>query len=555
MIWTTTPWTLPANMAVAVNEKYEYGLYPISYAGRPAKVILATDLAPRVLSMVGAAPAAPLATWTGAQLVRARYRHPFIDRTSPVVTAPYVTLEDGTGLVHTAPGHGVEDYQTGLREKIQFNGDRRQVITRGDPAAADRADVYCPVREDGSFDDTAPDWLRSSEGAPVRGAGTGGASGGGDVWKANGLVIDRLRQSGHLFHANTFTHSYPHDWRSKTPVIFRATEQWFVSVDMAIADGSFQAGMMAGAPADGSLRQRAISAVEQVKFYPGWGRNRLRGMLESRPDWCISRQRAWGLPIPAFFAPEGTGAGCLLTEASVRAVIKVITQHGSDAWYKATPAELLADYDPTQDPDPEGWWVRDVVDKNRLKKSTDIFDVWFDSGTSWNSVIRRRFGDAWFPLDLYLEGSDQHRGWFQASLLPALAVMGKPPFKAVLTHGFTVDRNGEKISKSRAEQQKHIPTLDELFSEYGADIARWWVSSQNTDNDIKIDKEYFKLAGEEYRKVHAYAEIFVEQPVRFQASDGVGVRVHRGRRFQHRCLGFEPTQRVDRNGPARLSGV
>ncbi|MCX5659146.1 MAG: isoleucine--tRNA ligase, partial [Planctomycetota bacterium] len=485
MIWTTTPWTLPANLAVAAHERYTYGLYRIDHGGRSVGVILATDLAGKVLAMTSDAAASgggkspePLATWTGAQLTAARYTHPFIDRTSPVVTADYVTLEDGTGLVHTAPGHGVEDYQTGLREKIQFSADRKRVLTRSSPGAADKADTYCPVLGDGRFDETSPDFLRDPS---------------IDVWKANGLVIEKLRASGHLFHDHVFTHSYPHDWRSKTPVIFRATEQWFVGVDLALADDSFKTGSGSEAvktvgPANGTLRQRAIAGAEFVKFYPDWGQNRLKGMLESRPDWCISRQRAWGLPIPAFFAPNGRDV--LLTVASVRAVADVIRKHGSDHWFKAGAAELLAGYDPASDPDAPAWLRLDAKALDAkpgerfadFKKSTDIFDVWFDSGTSWNSVIRQRLGDDWFPTDLYLEGSDQHRGWFQASLLPALGTTGKPPYKAVLTHGFMVDKDGRKMSKSLGNALE----VETLLKDHGADVCRWWVSSINTDNDIKV---------------------------------------------------------------------
>ncbi|MEO1237247.1 MAG: class I tRNA ligase family protein [Planctomycetota bacterium] len=352
------------------------------------------------------------------------------------MAAEYVTLEDGTGLVHTAPGHGTEDYQTGLREGL---------------------DVYCPVRADGTYDDTVPDWLR-----------------GESIWTANDAVVDRLRESGHLFHAERFTHSYPHDWRGKKPVIFRATEQWFVGVDKPIDGGP-------------SMRDAALSVTESdVEFLPAWGRNRMRGMLESRPDWCVSRQRSWGLPIPAFFRPDGSP---LLNPESVRAVAKVFAEKGSDAWFYMTPEDLLAHYD------------EDGLDKSTLTKGKDTFDVWFESGSSWNAVLRegwrdKQSGEA-YPADLYLEGSDQHRGWFQHSLLPALAVTGEAPFRAVLTHGFMVDKDGRKMSKSGGNALK----IEDLFKDYGADVCRWWVASLNPDNDIKVDPSFFRLAGEEYRKV------------------------------------------------------
>src|SRR5690606_14761407 len=284
------------------------------------------------------------------------------------------------------------------------------------------------------------------------------------------------------FHAHNFVHSYPHDWRSKTPVIFRATEQWFIGVDLATKrDGA-------------SLRDLALRFIgSTINFIPEWGRNRLRGMLESRPDWCISRQRAWGLPIPAFFQRNADGSTTtLLTAASVRAVARVVREKGSDAWFQMSPRDLLAHYDLASDAD-----APRAVNLDSLEKSRDILDVWFESGSSWHSALRDRFGDAAFPVELYLEGSDQHRGWFQSSLLVGLGATGRPPYKGLLTHGFMVDKDGRKMSKSLG----NALNVEDLLKNYGADVCRWWVASLAYESDIKVDPSFFDVAGESYRKV------------------------------------------------------
>ncbi|HMN41990.1 MAG TPA: isoleucine--tRNA ligase [Phycisphaerales bacterium] len=470
MIWTTTPWTLPANVGVAVHPRTEYAL--VWMDGNAS--VMAAALVDKVAKMARVERVVVLATTMGEKLVGLRYKHPFV--TNPpacglgrkcdaaklwsVVAAEYVTTEDGTGLVHTAPGHGQEDYATGLREGLP---------------------VYSPVKNNGTYDDTAPDWLK-----------------GMSVWDANKRVTEHLRTSGHLFFDHTFTHSYPHDWRSKTPVIFRCTEQWFVSVEgphhtayrgpKARPNVNLRAAALTAVDPENTAQKDGVNAIN---FVPEWGRNRMRGMLESRPDWCISRQRAWGLPIPAFLTADG---GILMTAASVRAIAKVVREKGSDAWFQLPPEELLKNYDPGADADPQ---ARAVPREQfaSLRKGNDILDVWFESGSSWNAVMReRKLG---YPVDLYLEGSDQHRGWFQLSLLPALGATGQPPFKTLLTHGFMVDKHGKKMSKSLGNDIK----VEDLLKDHGADVCRWWVCSLSYENDVKVDMEFFNLAGESYRKV------------------------------------------------------
>ena len=429
MIWTTTPWTLPANLAIAIGPRYQYALSRID----GSITVVAKDMLEKVKEIVGAEDVEVLGECLGKDLCGLEYQHAFIqDRTGKILEADYVTLEDGTGLVHTAPGHGQEDYRTGQREGLE---------------------VYCPVRADGTYDETVPDWLK-----------------GKSIWSANDEVVEHLKTSGHLVHSQTFMHSYPHDWRSGTPVIFRSTEQWFISVDTPMKrDGA-------------SLREKAMGiTAKDIDFIPKWGRNRFRGMLESRPDWCLSRQRAWGLPIPAFVHPDGA---IFMTPECARAIAKVFAERGSDAWFTETPEQLLADFDAPAD-----------LDITNLKKMYDIFDVWFESGSSWNAVMNER--GIGTPSEIYLEGTDQHRGWFQLSLLPSLGVTGESPYKRLLTHGFTVDKDGRKMSKSKG----NALDLDELLKDYGADVCRWWVSSLAWENDVKADLDYFNVASESYRKI------------------------------------------------------
>jgi isoleucyl-tRNA synthetase len=451
LVWTTTPWTLPANLAIAANAEVDYSLVRFSRAGQDRLGVVASELRERVFTKANV-PHTLVRTGTITELLddNLEYRHPFVERTGRVVMAEYVTTTDGTGLVHTAPGHGEDDYETGLREGLP---------------------VYSPVLFNGRFDDTVPEWLR-----------------GKTVWEANPIITKHLTDAGLLFAEEKITHSYPHDWRSKTPIIFRATEQWFVAMDKPGADGS------------PPLRQRAEQAVSKdVEFIPAWGKARMEGMLASRPDWCISRQRAWGLPIPVFYNNKGEP---LLTPEAVRAVGKRFGEKGSDAWFTDSPAELLG-------PDfkyPPGF------EASTLRKEKDIFDVWFESGSSWRSVLQCR-PNLKFPADLYLEGSDQHRGWFQLSLLPSLAATGQPPFKQVLTHGFVVKPDGTKVSKSDKE---YVKAVDEI-NRHGADVLRLWCCSVDYQNDIPASPKALQEFGDKYRKIRNTLRYLVSNLYDFNA--------------------------------------
>ena len=435
MIWTTTPWTLPANLAVAVHPDYRYALVQYQKGGRPLRSLIATDLVESVMNAGGIGEYKLVNdSISGASLVGIEYTLPIRTGSGKVVAADYVTLEDGTGLVHTAPGHGHDDYLTGLRHGLE---------------------IYCPVRNDGSFDDTVPDWLN-----------------GLNVWEANPEIIANLEKYGALFHTAQIKHSYPHDWRSKTPTIFRATEQWFVAVDKTLAEG----------PAKGkTLRQLALEQIDRVHWVPAWGQSRIVGMIENRPDWCISRQRSWGVPVPVFYQPNGEA---LLTEESVMRVAKHFQQHGADSWFTHSPSQILGD-----DFNANG------VDSEQLSKETDILDVWFESGSSWKSVCGAQNWSV--PVELYLEGSDQHRGWFQSSLLCALGTISEPPYKTVLTHGFVVDAQGYKMSKSSG----NVVSVQDEVQKYGADVLRLWVASVNYQDDVRTSDSLIGQLQDAYRKV------------------------------------------------------
>jgi isoleucyl-tRNA synthetase len=440
LIWTTTPWTLPANLAIAVHPDVQYAFVKYLRDQDWHISVVAADLVQRVFTnRPGVEQFEVIKTVAGKDLVGLEYTHPFMNRTSKVVHAEYVTTTDGTGLVHTAPGHGEEDYLTGIQNKLE---------------------IYCPVMANGRFDTTVPEWLQGKV-----------------VWEGNKLVVEKLSELKVLFATEKITHSYPHDWRSKTPTIFRATEQWFVAMDKPFSGGP---------EGPRSLRQRALDAIaNKIEFIPQWGRARLEGMLQSRPDWCISRQRAWGMPIPVFYNEKGEA---LLTPASVRAVAKRFEEKGSDVWFTETPTELLS-CDQTVCPVHFG-------DVAKLRKEKDIFDVWFESGSSWHCVLQHRTYLN-FPSDMYLEGSDQHRGWFQLSMLLALGASGEPPFKQVLTHGFVVKPDGTKVSKS----DKEYVTATQEVDRHGADVLRLWVSSIDYQGDIPTSPAAIKEFGDKYRKI------------------------------------------------------
>ena len=442
-IWTTTPWTLPANLAVSVNERLEYAICAIEAQGdNPAPaashLVVAAELRESLETSLGLT-LTPLVSVKGAALEGLQYRHPLLERTSPVVIGgDYITTEAGTGLVHTAPGHGVDDFNTGRKYKLP---------------------VLCPVDEAGNL---------TAEAGPFAGTNV--------LKDANPTIISALEETGLLLKQERYEHRYPYDWRTKKPTIFRATEQWFASVE--------------------GFRQAALEAIAQVEWLPASGRNRIEAMVSERGDWCISRQRTWGVPIPVFYHRE-TGE-VLLNEATLSHIQGLIAEHGADVWWERDEAGLL----------PEAY----AAEASQWRKGTDTMDVWFDSGSSWAGVLggiegsSSRAPQLHYPADLYLEGSDQHRGWFQSSLLTSVAVNGQAPYKRVLTHGFTLDEKGRKMSKSLGnvvdpavlvsggKHQKQEPP-------YGADVLRLWVSSVDYSADVPLGPGIVKQLADVYRKV------------------------------------------------------
>ena len=431
VIWTTTPWTLPANRAVCLHPNFIYSFVDCG----DEYVLLAKDLVSAFFEKTPLESSVdPIGEFTGKELESAglKMKPPFSDEPVPMICGMHVTLEQGTGAVHTAPGHGHEDYMIGLEYKLE---------------------VFSPVDESGCFSNQSP------------------ILPGVFVEKANPQIVEMLRENGLLIHHEAYQHSYPYCWRSKRPIIFRATRQWFVSLETD------------------NLRQRLLEAIDnKVQWIPKWGLARIRGMVENRQEWCISRQRAWGCPIPAFYIAGSEEA--ILDADFIDEVSAIVQTEGTDFWFRAmNSTDELKRIKRLQELLPEGKTIDDV------KLETDILDVWFDSGVTHHSVMAQDEGV--FPVDLYLEGSDQHRGWFQSSLVTAVGAGHKPPYKTVLTHGFTVDENGRKLSKSLG----NYVDLDELLKETGADIIRLWVASEDFRNDVSFSKEILKRINESYRRI------------------------------------------------------
>jgi len=448
LIWTTTPWTLPANLAVAYNSTFSYSLVRV---GGEA-YILSTFLLPAVAQKCGWHSFEIVRSLEGHQFTEIEFQHPFCNRTGRFYTGDsFVDNTTGTGFVHIAPGHGLEDYNLGRQQGLP---------------------IYCPVDDNGLFAHTSD--LPIEQQMPEQMVGKSILEKHGKS-EANQAVLEELRARNMLLYQEDYTHSYPFCWRSKNPVIFRAMDQWFINID------------------HDKFRQKALAAIDAVNWVPDWGKNRIEAAVKSRPDWCISRQRTWGVPIPAFFDANGHA---ILDAAVVRNVASLVEQHGSNVWFEKSTAELWSAVRP-------GSWSGPAA----ATKSSDTLDVWIDSGSSSRSVLMQRAELQGEPTkwqaEMYLEGSDQHRGWFQSSLLLSLAGNGLPPYRTVLTHGFMVDADREKISKSGQGQggYEKPQTSEAYIKKYGADILRLWVASQDFRNDIIVSDERVNKVAETYRVI------------------------------------------------------
>lgn len=420
VIWTTTPWTLPANQAVALHPDLEYAVVQVEGDNGAERLLVAEALLKETMDKWGFEHYQVIAYGRGEQFDLIRLQHPFYDRIVPIILGDHVTTDAGTGCVHTAPGHGQEDYAVGLKYDLA---------------------VDCPVDGNGNF----------VEGTPL--------FAGENVLKADSHVIEVLTEHHALVHHEAIVHSYPHCWRTKTPLIFRATPQWFISMT------------------EGGLRDKAMAAIQQVSWVPDWGQGRIEGMIEGRPDWCISRQRFWGVPIPIFVHTQ-TGTMHPNTVEIMEQVATLVEEDSIDAWYDLDPESLLGE------------------DADQYEKVTDILDVWFDSGVSHFTVLNQR-GELTAPADLYLEGSDQHRGWFQSSLLTSLATNGEAPYKQVLTHGFTVDKDGKKMSKSLG----NVVAPQDIANKYGADILRLWIAAADYRYEMTVSDEIISRTADAYRRI------------------------------------------------------
>jgi len=422
VIWTTTPWTIPANLAVALHPEFQYVAVDI---GKDLAYVLAGGLVERSMEASGVSGYKVLGEIDPKTLEGKQCRHPIYDRQSLIILGRHVTLDSGTGCVHTAPGHGREDYEMGLTYDLE---------------------IYSPVDDNGRFTDV-------------------GFFEGMFVFDAHKAVMDKLAESGHLIGAGSIEHTYPHCWRCKEPVIFRATEQWFISMEKT------------------GLREKALSCIDQVAWIPDWGRDRIYGMIERRPDWCISRQRSWGVPIVAFYCKSCSV--CVITAEIIDHVANLFEHHGADIWFEAEHTVLL----------PEGTKCPECG-SDAFDREMDILDVWFDSGVSHVAVLEGRDDLTW-PADMYLEGTDQHRGWFHSALLTAVGTRGKAPYESVLTHGFVVDGKGEKMSKSKG----NVIAPHEIIDRYGGEILRLWVAASDYQQDIRISEKILKQLTDTYRRI------------------------------------------------------
>ena len=440
IIWTTTPWTLPANLGVCFHPKYEYSVFKFGNE----YYILANGLLSQFEEIVGKSNEEdkPLST---EEIKSLKVNHAFINRESKVIFDEFVTLEQGTGIVHTAPGHGVEDYIVGLKYGL---------------------DVYCPVDDYGKFTDDFPEMK------------------GIKVFDANDKIVELLKEKNVLIYTEKIEHSYPHCWRCKKPLIFRATEQWFLSID------------------HNNLRELGMKTVDNTEWVPAWGESRFKSMVETRPDWCLSRQRSWGVPIPSFRCSKCNNN--MTSSDSVSYFVEISKEKGIDAWYTEDIKDLI----------PEG--IKCDCGNNDFIKEVDILDVWFDSGVSHFAVLENWEYHQW-PADLYLEGSDQHRGWFQSSLWPALALRNRAPYNTVLTHGFVLDQNGKAMSKSEG----NVIAPEKLIKQFGADIVRMWVSSEDYRNDVRIGMDMIKQVSDSYRRIRNTFKFILGNLSDFTDSDSI----------------------------------